>query len=223
MKNIYVVLPRSETFIAKIARKITKYEYSHVTICLNDKFEEFFSFSRIYNKAPVISGFVKETRADLVSKKNLNLKCKIFKITISNKKYEGIIKFINEVKQDNEYMFNYISMLLVTINSGFKIYKAHNCCEFVSIILYKLGIVDIDKPCYKFTPKDFDILLSNKYYFYEGFLNVKKEDTGLYYKNVNKLKKIYYSFYLIREIIYRIILKKPSKNYDNKKLYKIYK
>ena len=223
MKNIYIVLPRSETFIAKIARKITRYEYSHVTISLEDSLETFYSLSRIYNKAPIISGFVKESRADLSSRKNVDLKCKIFKIKTSDEKYKEIVKYIKKIEEDKKYMFNYISMILVTINNGCKINKAHNCCEFVSIVLDKLDVIKFDKPGYKFTPKDFDEKLSKKYFYFEGYLKANNYKKNIYFKNIKIVKKYIYSIRLIIEIVYRLIFKRCSNKFDNSILYTLHK
>ena len=93
MKNLYVILPRSETTIAAIARKLTKYPYSHVTLSLDDNLEVFYSYSRLRNDAALISGFAKEYRSHLASKQGVKLNCKIFKIPLTDKEYKKIKKF----------------------------------------------------------------------------------------------------------------------------------
>ena len=135
MRNLYVVLPRSETFVAKVARFLTKYPYSHVTLSLDDDLEVFYSYSRLRNDSPLISGFAKEYRSHLASKKGVKLTCKIFKIPITNVEYKKIKKYISDNEKDGLMLFNYLSMATLTIIGGFEVHKTQNCCGFVAEVL----------------------------------------------------------------------------------------
>lgn len=212
MRNVYIILPRSETNIARIARTVTGYPYSHVTISLDDRLEVFYSFSRIYNDAPFISGFVKEYRSHLASKKNVNLSCKIFKIPVSDRAYQNIIRFIKSVARDPRLMFNYFSMATLPILKGFDVCGSYNCCAFAAEVLQRTEVVKLHKATYKFFPKDFDDLLSEKYLFFQGELNAKKQyPDEHYFDKVPLDENIVKSAYSLYESLYRIIFKKISK------------
>ena len=146
MKNLYVILPQSETLVAAIARKLTKYPYSHVTLSLDDDLEVFYSFSRLRNDSPLISGFAKEYRSHLASKQGVKLKCKIFKIPITKKEYDRINEFIKQNANDKELLFNYLSMATLTILKGFEVHKTQNCCGFVAQALELTSKIKLDKP-----------------------------------------------------------------------------
>lgn len=215
MRNLYVVLPRSETFVAKVARFLTKYPYSHVTLSLDDNLEVFYSFSRLRNDAPLISGFAKEYRSHLASKKNVKLTCKIFKIPITNNEYKKIEAFIEENKNDDTLLFNYLSMATLTILKGFDVYKTQNCCGFVAQALELTDKFKLDKPYYKYFPKDFDDILSEKYLFFEGELDTDfSYDDDHYFDKTKFSDKIFKSIYSLKETFYRLFFKKVSKNYD---------
>lgn len=217
MKYIYVVLPRSETMIARIARTLTKYPYSHVTICLDDKLEVFYSFSRIYNNAPLISGYVKEYRSHLASKQGVNLTCKIFKIPVKNSEYKEILEFMRNIENDNTLMFNYLSMATLPIFHGFEVSNTYNCCAFVAMILEKISIIKLHKKAYKFFPKDFELLL-DKYTYFEGELDANLVyDDDHYFDNIPIFENIKKSSYSMKETFYRFIFKKVSKKYDVEK------
>ena len=171
MKNLYVILPRSETTIAAIARKLTKYPCSHVTLSLDDNLEVFYSYSRLRNDAALISGFDKEYRSHLASKQGVKLNCKIFKIPVTDKEYKKIKKFIKDNMEDDTILFNYLSMATLTILKGFDVYKTQNCCGFVAQALELTDKIKLTKPFYKYLPEDFDKMLSNDYLFFEGELD----------------------------------------------------
>ena len=49
--NIYIVLIKAHTGLGKISRKITKYDYSHISISMDESFTDFVTFS---NTSPLI-------------------------------------------------------------------------------------------------------------------------------------------------------------------------
>lgn len=218
MKHIYVVLPKSETTIAKISRKITKYPYSHVTLCMQDKLEIFYSFSRLRNDAALISGFAKEYRSHLASKQGVKLTCKIFKIPVTNQEYSKIEEFIQKTKEDDTLLFNYLSMATLPVLKGFDVYKTQNCCSFVAQALEKISTLHLEKPSYKYFPRDFDIWLSEKYFYFEGDLNTDFQyEDDYYFEKVKWKDKVFKGAYSIKETFYRLFFKKVSKKYDVKK------
>jgi len=218
MKILYVVLPRSETLVAKIARMLTKYPYSHVTLSLDDNLEVFYSFSRLRNDSPLISGFAKEYRSHLASKQGVKLNCKIFKIPITDGEYKKIEDYIDTNKNDDTLLFNYLSMATLTIFKGFEVYKTQNCCGFVAQALELTEKIKLDKPYYKYFPKDFDDMLSKEYLFFEGELDTNfKYDDDHYFDKTSIKDKIFKSIYSMKETFYRLIFKKVSNKYDAKK------
>lgn len=221
MRNLYVILPRSETFVAKVARKLTKYPYSHVTLSLDDDLEVFYSYSRLRNDSPLISGFAKEYRSHLASKEGVKLTCKIFKIPITNMEYKKIKKFISDNEKDDLMLFNYLSMATLTIIGGFEVYKTQNCCGFVAQALELTDKIKLDKPYYRYLPEDFDKMLSKKYLFFEGELDTDfKYEDDYYFDKTNLKDKISISLYLMKETFYRLFFKKVSKNFRKRELKK---
>ena len=55
---IYIVLVKAMTGLGKFARKFSKYEYTHIAVCLNDKLDDFITFSRKKHYTPFDSGFM---------------------------------------------------------------------------------------------------------------------------------------------------------------------
>jgi len=218
MKNVYVILPQSETGIAKIARFITKYPYSHVTISLDDNLEVFYSFSRIFHDTPFISGYVKEYRSHLASKKNVKLNCKIFKIPVCDAEYESIVAFMKEIEADDTLLFNYLSMATLPIFGGFEVANTYNCGAFVARAINRIHRITLHKKDYKFFPKDFEILLENEYLYFEGALDTDFEyEDDYYFHKISWKDKVFKSGYLMKETCYRFLFKRVSKNFNRSK------
>lgn len=215
MRNVYVILPKAETLVSKIAGVVTGYPYSHITISLDDKLQVFYSFSRLRYNAPLISGFAKEYRSHLASKEKVWLKCKIFKIPVSEADYQKVKKFISQTGRDKTLLFNYLSMATMNIIGGFEVYKTMNCLSYAGAVLEQISFLQLPKPGVRMFPEDFDRWLSKDYFFFEGLMNTNFEyEDDRYFENIPLMRRCYISGYLVKEYLYRLCFKRVSKNYN---------
>lgn len=212
MKNnnkdyIYIVLVKALTGLGKFARKFSKYEYTHIAVCLNKNINDFITFSRKKHYTPFNSGFMHETLDCYAFGSNEKIKLKIFKVpvTIENKKI--IEQYIKKIANDNEYIFNLYSMATMSLFHGFRIYKTHNCMSFVSKILELSKSVNMTKKYYKYNIKDIDILLTDYKYREEYFYKTKIQNRD-YMDNVSFINNVGMFFRLNGKLLYRIFSKR---------------
>lgn len=207
---IYIVLVKAMTGLGKFARKFSKYEYTHIAICLNDEIDDFITFSRRKHYAPFDSGFMHET-IDCYAFGNIDkIKLKIFKVPVTLKSKEKIVKYITKIENDQDYIFNLYSMITMSIFHGIRIYKALNCMSFVGKIIELSGSVTMNKEYYKYNIKELDKLLSDyKYkedYFYKE--EIKNKD---YMNKVCFLTNIFMFLKLNWKLLYRVFIKRKVK------------
>lgn len=212
MKNnnkdyIYIVLVKALTGLGKFARKFSKYEYTHIAVCLNKNINDFITFSRKKHYTPFNSGFMHETLDCYAFGSNEKIKLKIFKVpvTIENKKI--IEQYIKKIANDNEYIFNLYSMATMSLFHGFRIYKTHNCMSFVSKILELSKSVNMTKKYYKYNIKDIDILLTDYKYREEYFYKTEIQNRD-YMDNVSFINNVGMFFRLNGKLLYRIFSKR---------------
>lgn len=208
---IYVVLVKAITGLGKFARLTSKYDYTHIAVCLDENLDKFYTFSRRKHYSPFDCGYMVETLDCYAFGKNKDVKLKIFKVPVSNENNEKIKKYINKVSSDSNYIFNFYSMITMSFFHGFKIYKAHNCMSFVSKIIELSESVNMSKPYYKYNIKEIDELLS-VYMYKEDFFEKKKIETKDYMKYIGILKNTLYFIKLNGKLIYRIFSKGKKKN-----------
>lgn len=208
---IYIVLVKALTGLGKFARLTGKYEYTHIAVCLDEKFDKFYTFSRRKHHSPFDCGFMIETLDCYAFGKYKNVKLKIFKVPVVKENKEKIEKYIENVSKDSEYIFNFFSMITMPIFGGFKIYKAHNCMSFVSKIIELSDTVNMIKPYYRYNIKQIDNLLT-EYLYKEDFFDRKEIQTNEYMNHVCLIKNILYFMNLNGKLIYRLIVKGKEKN-----------
>ena len=208
---IYVVLVKALTGLGKFARLTSKYDYTHIAVCLDEKFDKFYTFSRRKHYSPFDCGFMIETLDCYAFGKHKNIKLKIFKVPVSKENKEKIEKYIENVSKDSKYIFNFFSMMTMPIIRGFKIYKAHNCMSFVSEIIELSDTVNMSKPYYKYNIKEIDELLTD-YLYKEDFFDKKEIETKGYMSYVGLIKNTLYFINLNCKLIYRLIAKGKGKD-----------
>lgn len=206
---IYVVLVKALTGLGKFARLTGKYDYTHIAVCLDENLDKFYTFSRKKHYSPFDSGYMVETLDCYAFGKNKNVKLKVFKVPVSKIKKEKIEEYINKVSNDTRYIFNFYSMITMSICHGFKIYKAHNCMSFVGKVIEMTNAVNMKKAYYKYNIKEMDELLS-EYLFREEFFEKKKIETKEYMNYVGIIKNIVYFIKLNSRLIYRVIFKRKK-------------
>lgn len=203
---IYVVLVKALTGLGKFARLTSKYDYTHIAVCLDENLDKFYTFSRRKHYSPFDCGYMVETLDCYAFGKNKDVKLKIFKVPVLKENKEKIKKYINKVSSDSNYIFNFYSMITMSFFHGFKIYKAHNCMSFVSKIIELSGAVNMSKTYYKYNIKEIDELLS-EYIYKEEFFDKKKIETKDYMKYIGVFKNTIYFIRLNSKLIYRIFAK----------------
>lgn len=208
---IYVVLVKALTGLGKFARLTSKYDYTHIAVCLDEKLDKFYTFSRRKHYSPFDCGFMIETLDCYAFGKNKNVKLKVFKVPVSKENKEKIEKYIENVSKDSKYIFNFFSMMTMPIFRGFRIYKAHNCMSFVSEIIELSDTVHMSKPYYKYNIKEIDELLTD-YLYKEDFFEKKETETKGYMSYVGLIKNTLYFINLNSKLIYRLIAKGKKKD-----------
>ena len=217
MKKIYISMIKLPTLANTLVYIFSGFKYSHFSICLDNDLKKHYSFQVRNRKTPLVGGFIEENESYFFhGKKDISLDEIIFEIPVSDVEYANIKNHINNIKSDNEYIFNYISSLFMFTLGGFKVYKSYHCCEFISEILLMIDGVKLPKKSYKMRPKELYKVLS-KYKSYKKV--IKSNDYNIdvnnaFFKNVKLNSVIAKSYYTTTESIIRLILKRPRKNFD---------
>lgn len=173
MKDIFIIQMHTGTLPSIIIKLFTRYKYSHVLIATDISFKKMYSFGRknIFN--PFNAGFVIENIDGAFFKRFNKTMCRVYKITISNKKYNKVIKLLNYFENhEKEYKYDILGLILKTISIPIKREKHYVCTQFVAEILEQAEICEFNKPTTLVRPKDFENI-DNIEEIYNGLLKEK--------------------------------------------------
>lgn len=169
MKNrIYVVLTSTSSKFGRVIRLLTGDEYNHLSISLHKDLSDMCTFARRKYTTPLNAGFMYEKLEYYTLNKYTDIGVRIYEIPVTKRQYNKVARLINNISNDDEYMYNLFSAITFPFLGGFHMYKTFTCVEFVAYLLYESDIIRDKKPC-KYTPNEFGNLL-NEYLYYDGNL-----------------------------------------------------
>ena len=170
---IYIILVKAMTGLGKFARKLTRYDYTHIAVSFDELLNDFFTFSRRNHYVALDAGIMHEYRSCYAYGDIEEFGAKVFKLPVSKEKLENIFKIVYDLENDKDYMFNVFSMATMPILHGFRIYKTHNCMSFVGLVIKETDSIEMKKQYWKYSIPELDKLMTD-YLFFEG--NLKKDD-----------------------------------------------
>lgn len=141
MKKIYIILTVTGTCLSRLIKMYTKDEFSHVSIALDSKLNEMYSFGRLKPYNPFIAGFVHERKNKGTFKRFFNTSCVIYELEIEDEKYNKLKNIIIDFKKKRrELSFNIIGLFLVGLNIKYRKNNSFYCAEFVKYVMDRSNI-----------------------------------------------------------------------------------
>ncbi len=170
MKNIYVLLSRTDTVPAKVIRRFTTGEFSHTSVSLYPRTDRFYSFARRKLNNPLIAGFISESIHTKVFAKYPNTHCAVLCIPISDEGYKRACRLIRFfVKNRKKATYSFLSA--ITMKLGLKLRRKYKytCSQFVATVLYCTGDIKLPKDPCLMLPNDF-LDIESATIVYDGML-----------------------------------------------------
>lgn len=169
MQKIYIILTHTGTILSKIIKIYTKDEFSHVSIALDNKLTEMYSFGRLNPYNPFKGGFIHEYLDKGTFKRFKKTKAKIIEIEINDNQFSLLKSNISEFKKTYiKYKFNVIGLFATGFNIRLKREHHFYCAEFVKYIL-EISDINMNLP-ELIKPEDFKQNINGKT-IYNGLLS----------------------------------------------------
>lgn len=170
--TIYLILAHTGTMWSRLIKFINGYEYSHVMLSLDDKFDKMYSFGRKRYNNPILAGFVCEDMNGEFFTKFSNTRCRVYKITINEMQYFRLCSLLRLFEHNREkYKYDIAGVILRFFRLPIKREHHYICTQFVASMLSRSGIYNIGKSFEKALPQDFEHIGDNmQEAVYEGLL-----------------------------------------------------
>ena len=182
-KNIYVVLSCTNTFLGKLIRFFSNYNFNHISLSSTSYLQPLYSFARYNYNSPIVGGFVEESiHRYLFYKKNT--KIRIYKIEVDEKTFEKFQLIMKRYSDNNsEYIYDTFGIFH---GSSLSNQYHQTCLSFSVYVLKELSLLSSNIHIKNI--KEFEKILSSFPYTDTQFLY--KENDSYVWGNDNYYQKI---------------------------------
>ena len=175
MKDIYILLTKSRTWISRIIGVTTSDFSTHVAISFNEKLTPMYGFSRKYVYMPLPANIQKEYLDDAFHRVHNDIPCAVYKITVEDEMYRKIKQKGEKIfKNRKDYGFNVVGLILCKLGIVYKRKRKYFCSQFISSVLVENGAICLQKDPCLVRPNDFTKFKEMRC-IYEGKINELRE------------------------------------------------
>ena len=147
-KYVYVLLTKFSDRASKAIRGLTRSSYTHASLGIDEKYEEFYSI--------VTKGFRREQFHRFSKERRLETSCRLYKIHVSDEVYEEICIILKRHEaRSKHYKYSKLGVALCLLHIGHKINHRYFCSQFVAEILQSSQVISSKKSSSLFLPDDF--------------------------------------------------------------------
>ena len=177
MKNIYIVLTRSNTLVSKLIYAATGARYTHAALAMEPDLTNLASFGRKQPDAMFPAGYVRESIYEGIMGQSNQMACAVYRITVSEKNYRALQAFLSKMDTGAD-QYHYSILGLITCFFGQRHHRQNHyfCSGFVAYALQTAGIPGIPKDHTLVRPMDFTTM-PNARLFFEGTMDDLRTQT----------------------------------------------
>jgi len=168
VKQVYILLTRTDTIPSTVIRKVTPGTFSHSSISLTPRHDGFYSYARRRLHNFLIAGIVTENIHTFVYAKYPNCHCVLLSLDVSDEGYEKMQKHV-DFYMENYKRAKYNFLGAIPMRLGIRIPRKFHfvCSQFVALTLNASGEVALPKDPFLMLPNDL-LNVPNVKKIYEG-------------------------------------------------------
>ena len=168
MKQVYILLSRTETVPSRMIHKATGGTFTHASLSLTPATDRFYSYARRRLHNPFRAGLLIENIHTFVFAKYPDCHCSLFSLDVSEEAFDRMQRCVTHYL-DNYKRAKYNFLGVVPLRLGIRFPRKYRltCSQFVAIVLAASGEVYLPKDPYRMLPNDF-LKLSKLQKIYDG-------------------------------------------------------
>lgn len=147
-RKIFVLLTQFPGFDSKALRWWTRFDYSHVSLGLDEDMNTFYSF--------VVKGFIVEDIARYNKPGRAPFPCELYALEVSEETYQAVRKnLLTFLRKQSLLSYTRLGLILTLIHIPWRLKNRYICSQFVAETLQRCTSARLKKPSTLYLPKDF--------------------------------------------------------------------
>lgn len=141
MKNIYIILTRSNTLISQIIGLITKEPFTHASVAFDDNLDKMYSFARFYPYMPLPAGLQVENIRGGFYKNRSRMPCALLSLAVDEKTYYEAKSYVYSMMcRRAELRYSILGLILCNFHIRYEFRNHFFCSQFVSKVLERCHV-----------------------------------------------------------------------------------
>ena len=159
MRSIYILLTRPKTTFSKLIHIATLAQYTHSSLCVNDRLDTFFSFGRKQRLFPFPGGFVKEHLDSGYFGAHPNISCLLLELHVEESVFTSLRETIREMQKKAAcYRYSVLGIIFLVLDIEHKRQNRYFCSQFIGELLSGSDALELPKDASLMQPIDFKYL-----------------------------------------------------------------
>lgn len=145
--SLYVMLSHTTTGVGKFIRRMSGYDYSHVSLSLDSSHRRWVSFARYAHNCALYGGFVVEPIERFLADGG-PVPVRIFRLPLTDEQYRHLqTRFANAGDPENGFLYNLFDVPAAYFHRHFPLPNAYTCLSFACDVLdiSVCNIAELDK------------------------------------------------------------------------------
>lgn len=135
-KYIYLVFSATQNGMGRMIRRVTGYEFNHVSVSLCPAPGRLYSFARHYKDTPLYGGFVCESAQRYAATRGRAARVHVCAVPVNAAQYRRAKQYIDRVKRERKsYIYNMVSAVTFPLGIDVRIERAMTCIQFATAVL----------------------------------------------------------------------------------------
>ena len=156
MKKVYILLMQSWSIPSRVIKVLTRYQYSHVALALEEDCYTTYSFGRLKTHNFLVGGFAVEKQDGPFFSYFDNTGCRIYELSVTDEQYENISNRIERMLENkSDYGYDYFGVFMNWFGIPPKFRNRYVCSSFVAEVLNESGAYNFNKNTALAKPRDF--------------------------------------------------------------------
>ena len=155
MKNIYILLTRSQTILSRLIHLATNDTYTHASIAWDDELTTLCSFARRHSSLPLPAGLVREELCGGYYDLHRYMPCALLRLSVDDETHRLLREQIEKMLSDAaRYRYSVAGLLCCRAGRELERDGRCFCSQFVAGILENCGAVALPKAPSLMRPED---------------------------------------------------------------------
>ena len=159
MKQVYILLSRTNSVPSRLIHLCTNKQYTHVSIAIEPKTNKFCSYGRRRMHNVLVGGLVHEDISQGVFALYPNSPCQLFSLEVDDESYIKLKHLLNYYfKHYNKCKYNFKAFITMSLQKKQDLKFKMVCSQFVAKILRDSGACTLPKHPSLMQPSDFMLI-----------------------------------------------------------------